>query len=66
MMGYIKSCPGLDHPFSWANTELVVWICVALSILIGDLANQWYELASARPRTARAQRTEIAALSPAE
>jgi len=32
----------------------------------GDLANQWYDLASARPRLARTQRAEITALTPAE
>jgi hypothetical protein len=62
----ILGLTGLDYPFNWANTEVVVWTCVALSILIGDLANQWYDLASARPRLARTQRAEIAALGPAE
>src|SRR5207253_11256348 len=46
---------GLDQPFNWAITEVVVWMCVALSILIGDFANQWYDLASVRPRPTRSQ-----------
>jgi hypothetical protein len=62
----ILGLTGLDQPFDWAITEVVVWTCVALSILIGDLANQWYDLASARPRPARTQRAQTTALSPAE
>jgi hypothetical protein len=63
----ILGLTGMDQPFNWATTEVVVWTCVALSILIGDLANQWYDLASVRPRLARTQRAEIIpALSPAE
>lgn len=62
----ILGLTGLDQPFNWTTTEVVVWTCVALSILIGDLANQLYDLASARPRLARTQRAEITALSPAE
>jgi hypothetical protein len=63
---FILGLTGLDQPFNWANTEVVVWTCVALSILIGDLANQWYDLASLRPRLARTQRAQITTLSPAE
>jgi hypothetical protein len=63
---FILGLSGMDQPFNWANTEVVVWTCVALSILVGDLANQWYELASARPRLARTQRAGVTALSPAE
>jgi uncharacterized membrane protein len=44
----ILGVPGLDQPFDWAVTETVVWSCVALSLLIADLANQVYELRSAR------------------
>jgi hypothetical protein len=62
----ILGLTGLDQPFNWATTEVVVWTCVALSILIGDLANQWYDLATARPRQARTQRAGVTALSPAE
>jgi predicted membrane protein DUF2306 len=63
---FILGLTGLDQPFNWAILEVTVWTCVALSILIGDLANQWYELASARPRPARTKRAETTALSPAE
>jgi len=63
---FVLGITGLDQPFDWAILEVVVWTCVALSILIGDLANQWYDRASARPRSARTQRAETAALSPAE
>lgn len=34
--------------------ETVVWTCTAFAILIGDLANQIYELQSMRPQHARA------------
>jgi len=33
--------------------ETVVWSCTASAILIGDIANQIYELRSMRPRRAR-------------
>ena len=63
---FILGVTGLDQPFNWAVLEVVVWTCVALSLLVGDLANQWYDLAHARPRPARTQRAEATALSPAE
>ena len=63
---FILGVTGLDQPFDWATLEVVVWTCVALSILVGDLANQWYDLASPRPRPVRMQRADTAALSPAE
>lgn len=50
----IMGLTGLDRPFDWHVTEITVWACVALSLLIGDLANQWYELRTARPRLAAA------------
>src|SRR5947207_15048513 len=41
----------------WDNdpviVETVVWSCTASAILIGDIANQIYELRSMRPRRAR-------------
>src|SRR5260370_28702219 len=33
--------------------ETVVWSCTACAILVGDIANQIYELRSMRPRRAR-------------
>jgi len=51
----ILGVTGLDEPFDWAIIETVVWSCLAFSVLVGDLANQWYELRSARPRPARTQ-----------
>lgn len=64
---FILGITGLDQPFDWAVLEVTVWTCVAFSILVGDLANQWYELATARlSRSARAQRAQAMALSPAE
>jgi len=41
-------------------TETVVWSCTACAILVGDIANQIYELRSMRPRRARI----VAAASP--
>lgn len=49
----ILGVTGLDRPPSYAVTEIVVWSCVATGVLVGDLANQWYELQSTRARTAR-------------
>jgi uncharacterized membrane protein len=43
---------GLDRPPNLAATEIVVWGCVAMAVLIGDLANQWYDLKSSRRRLA--------------
>jgi hypothetical protein len=63
---FILGITGLDQPFDWATLEVVVWTCVALSILVGDVANQWYDLAMARPRPAVASRPNVVALSPAE
>jgi hypothetical protein len=34
---------GLDRPLNLGVAETVVWICLALSVLAGDLANQCYE-----------------------
>ncbi len=62
----ILGLTGLDQPFDWAVTETVVWSCVAMSVLIGDLANQWHELASAKPRRATVREGGRLAISPAE
>ena len=59
----ILGVTGWDQPFNWEITEAVVWGCLALSILIGDLANQWYELRSARPRLAAIQAAQTVAVS---
>jgi hypothetical protein len=57
---------GLDQPFDWAITETVVWSCLAAAVLIGDLANQWYELASERARRPGVPGPAIAIATPAE
>lgn len=47
----ILGLTGLDRPPDPAVAEIVVWTCVALAILVGDLANQWTELrGKRRPR----------------
>ena len=43
---------GLDQPFDWHVPETVVWSCVASSVLIGDIANQFYESHLRRRRAA--------------
>jgi uncharacterized membrane protein len=35
--------------------EVIVWICVAFALLIGDVAIQWQELRRSRPLLAKAQ-----------
>ena len=52
---------GLDQPFDWANVETVVWACTAVSLLVGELANQVYELRTARPMPAPEQVAKIVA-----
>jgi hypothetical protein len=42
------------------------WSCLAVAILLGDLANQWHELASARPRPLDANRAAMPLATPAE
>jgi hypothetical protein len=56
---------GLDQPFDWANVETVVWACTAVSLLLGELANQVYELRTARPLPARERVTKTVAASTA-
>jgi hypothetical protein len=48
----ILGVTGLDQPPDPAVAEIVVWACVALAVLVGDLANQWYDLSSALRRAA--------------
>ena len=50
---FILGVTGLDQPPDPAVAEIVVWACVALAVLVGDLANQWYELSAARRPAAR-------------
>jgi hypothetical protein len=53
---------GLDQPPSFAIAEIVVWTFVAVAVLIGDLANQWYEI-SLRARPARVRAAPITAVA---
>ena len=52
---FIIGVAGLDQPFDWAIAETVVWACTAMALLVGDLANQVYELRTAKPQPARAR-----------
>ena len=52
---FIIGVTGLDQPFDWANVETVVWACTAISLLVGELANQVYELRTPGPLSARAR-----------
>jgi hypothetical protein len=52
---------GLDQPFEWSTVETVVWACMAMSLLVGDLANQIYERRTAKPRSAQARATQTVA-----
>jgi hypothetical protein len=47
---FILGITGWDQPFNWHITETAFWGCLALSLFVGDVANQWYELKSARTR----------------
>ncbi len=49
----ILGLTGLDQPPDPAVAEIVVWSCVALAVLVGDLANQWTELQGRRRPPAR-------------
>jgi uncharacterized membrane protein len=57
---------GLDVPPNPAIVEIVVWTCVGLALLVGDLANQWYDLRSPRPQPARRQGAQRAAVGVAD
>ena len=52
----ILGVTGWDRPPNFEIIETVVWVCVAFAILIGDIANQVYELES-RARSTRTQTT---------
>jgi hypothetical protein len=58
---FILGVTGWNEPFNWQIIETVVWTCTACSVLIGDIANQVYELQSVRPRLARAKAEPVAA-----
>ena len=47
---FIMGVTGLDRPPDPAVAEIVVWACVACAVLVGDIANQWYELSTASRR----------------
>jgi hypothetical protein len=49
----ILGISGLDQNFDWAVTETVVWVCVAMAVFLGDIANQFYELRPGRARVAQ-------------
>jgi hypothetical protein len=59
----ILGVAGLDQPFDWAIVETVVWVCLAFAVLIGDIANQVYEIQSMRPRIVRAEAMQAVAAS---
>lgn len=52
----ILGVTGLDEPFSFPVIETVVWSCIALSIFVGDVANQIYDLRVGAGRAASAAR----------
>jgi hypothetical protein len=61
----ILGVTGLDRPFDWAVTETVVWSCMALSLLVADIANQVYEFRSLRRQRVRAPAAESVSLAAA-
>ncbi len=59
----ILGVTGLDQPPDPAIAEIVVWACVAVSVLVGDLANQWYELSGSRRAASRPAPAPAAAVA---
>jgi len=47
---FINGVFGLDRPFQWSRVETAVWACTAMSLLVGNLANQVYERRTAKPK----------------
>lgn len=47
---FILGIAGLDNPPDMTVAEITLWTCLALSVLIGDLANQWHETRPVRHR----------------
>jgi hypothetical protein len=62
----ILGLTGLDRPPDPAVAEIVVWTCVALAVLVGDIANQWYELSQAPRRIVRSVTSAVATPAPRE
>jgi uncharacterized membrane protein len=62
----ILGLTGLDQPFDWAVTETVIWSCLAVAVLLGDLANRWREVAAARARPLDTNRAAIPLAAVAE
>jgi uncharacterized membrane protein len=60
----ILGVTGWDQPPNFEIIETVVWVCLAFAILIGDIANQIYEL-EGRTRTARVQASQAVAANAA-
>ncbi len=61
---FILGVTGLDQPPDGKIAETVVWVCVALSPLVGDVANQVYELQSVRrPMSAPAEKDVVAMMN---
>jgi uncharacterized membrane protein len=50
---FILGITGWDQPLDYTILEPVLWVCLAFSVLAGDIANQVYELQSLRPRRSR-------------
>ena len=63
---FVLGLTGLDQPFSWPIAEAAVWSCLVLAIPLADLANQWHELATARPRPLGADAKASVIARPAE
>jgi hypothetical protein len=61
----ILGITGWDNPMEWGRLETVVWVCVALSIFVGDVANHIYERRTARPRVAQTAAAPTGAVSAA-
>jgi len=62
---FILGLTGLDTPPDPAIAEIVVWACVAVAVLVGDIANQWYELQSSPRRPVMVPAAEPVAASAA-
>jgi hypothetical protein len=58
---FILGISGLDRPFDFTVVETVVWVCLAFAVLLGDIANQVYELQPMRTLVATTQSTQAVA-----